>query len=1335
MLLTIRVSMQKILKHYLKRLTNLSSGNKSLLLLGLPLGQFLDIHELDFLNGKASFHLIEQLIAGKSSIYLCDVHDSRFDKVNEASNKLKKLDRTEQFIEDERGAHDLYVGYPMIRGKLSDGTLIRCPLLFFPVSLHMQQNRWLLQQRNEEEVMLNKSFLLAYAYFNQLSLADEWIETSFEDFGTDSRMFRTQLYELLKNSPLEINFNQDVITTDKLQTFARFTKGEFEEQERTGELKLYPEAVLGIFPQAGSYLVPDYELLLQNNEAQSLEELFLDKQAIPPDTSQATREEQTFTPFAIDASQENAIKTVKSGKSLVIQGPPGTGKSQLICNLIADYMARGKKILLVCQKRVALDVVYSRLKEGGMQDFIALVHDFKHDRKALYSQIVSQIEKLDAYKEQNHSLDAIFLERTFLQECRKIDKLSTGLEEFRKALFDQSICGLSVKELYLSSDPLLPHIPLLHTCKHFPFHSLDTFLQKLRYYEAYAAHLEKPAYPWKNRVSFSQFSYTDLEEIKKTIQAVPAFGQEAASRMQAITGEPLPLADIEKYTAEIPLLQQFVQVAQNQAQWEIFQRLQKCHHPKSANLAWMEEAENKLLSYLQGTGIEKSLSTDELATFHTNLAEAREARAGFFSWYLWLWFSKNKAQVASVATTNGLSLSQEDIEVLSRKVANRLAMEDLLVNIREVGPIENPYEPDAIRTWFYQQKKAIELASLLPQLSFLQNYPHLLDLSFSRFARKTEALNFLLQDIQLARTSWKRYLTEPQIELILTNNSYADELTSSVQEDFDALVELDRIKESMDSTELEVTHQLWEHKMNLPADTPSMNMISLFENSLRIAWIEQIEATYPILRSVATLKLEQMELELQESILKKMQIGRNITLLKAREQTYRELEYNRLGNLVTYRDLKHQAGKKRNIWQIRKLFTAFADEIVKLIPCWMASPESVSAIFQMKELFDLVIFDEASQCFAERGIPAIFRARQVVVTGDDKQLPPSDLYRVRFEEETEDTPELEVDSLLDLAAHYFPQVQLQGHYRSKSLELIDFSNKHFYKNTLQLLPDRRQINKQEPAVKYLKVAGIWQDNTNRIEADEVVTLVSQLTSQWPDKEIGVVTFNFRQQTLIQDLLEEQALQTGKSFPTSLFVKNIENVQGDERDIVIFSVGYAPDARGRMAMQFGSLNMQGGENRLNVAVTRAREQIYIISSILPPQLRTDDTLHPGPKLLKEYLAYALRVSGGEYLPSPRPVKEFEVSRLLKDKLITWNQNLARELPFADLTFKKEEKYQSLLLTDDDLYHQSLSAKDAHAYTPFLLAKKNWPFIRIYSREYWKDKTKVQEKLSKCENAEI
>ena len=191
--------------------------------------------------------------------------DSRLEKVNEASKILRKIARTENFIEQERGAKDLYVGYPFVKGKLSDGTLVRCPLLFFPVTLKTVGKKWILEKR-DEAVSLNRSFLLAYSHFNQVQISDEFLETSFEDaerrpLDKNSLVFRTQLYELLKESSIEINFNQDNFTNQLIE-YQRLTKSDLELSERNGELKLYPQAVLGIFPQAGSFLVPDYEALI-----------------------------------------------------------------------------------------------------------------------------------------------------------------------------------------------------------------------------------------------------------------------------------------------------------------------------------------------------------------------------------------------------------------------------------------------------------------------------------------------------------------------------------------------------------------------------------------------------------------------------------------------------------------------------------------------------------------------------------------------------------------------------------------------------------------------------------------------------------------------------------------------------------------------------------------------------------------------------------------------------------------------------------------------------------------------------------------------------------------
>ena len=363
----------------------------------------------------------------------------------------------------------------------------------------------------------------------------------------------------------------------------------------------------------------------------------------------------------------------------------------------------------------------------------------------------------------------------------------------------------------------------------------------------------------------------------------------------------------------------------------------------------------------------------------------------------------------------------------------------------------------------------------------------------------------------------------------------------------------------------------------------------------------------------------------------------------------------------------------------------------------------------------------------------MYRGKQIVVTGDSMQLQPSDLYRVRWDDEDDDSPELAIDSLLDLTKHYLPEVSLAGHYRSKSLELIDFSNIHFYKSKLRLLPDYEHVHGDKPAIDFTQIDGIWDDGVNEIEAAEVVEQTLKMLQEHPEKEIGIVTFNYRQQGLILDLLEASAAEQQIPLPDSLFVKNIENVQGDERDVVIFSIGYAPDKKGKLKLQFGSLNAQGGENRLNVAVTRAREKICIISSIMPQQLRTEDTKNEGPKLLKKYLEYAWDVSNGKWTPHIPQYEEHHVDWFLRNKIQEKSFHefeefkLAKELPFADLSVKKGKSYTGLILTDDERYYQALSPKQIYAFQHFHLIMKNWPHVRFHSREFWIDVDAAKEKM--------
>jgi superfamily I DNA and/or RNA helicase len=1001
----------------------------------------------------------------------------------------------------------------------------------------------------------------------------------------------------------------------------------------------------------------------------------------------AVREETTFLPFSVDASQEAAIKQVKAGQSLVVQGPPGTGKSQLIANLIADFTARGKRVLVVCQKRVALDTVFQRLEKANMTDFIALIHDFKNDRKTLFEKIANQIEQIDNYQKKNKSLDAIFLERNFTQISRRIDKISKELQGFKNALFDESICGLSVKEMYLTSSFEKPYVDIKNSYKSFVFNDLTNFEGRLKRYFQYKEKLqESKEYAfWKDRVSFAKFTNADLPKIIQAVEDVADFQAKNTTSFSLIA-----LNNFDENQVE-----NFLQFFENKEVIEIFKSIVTEKRFLTNRQFDLNKIKAEINQVFDDCWIENILPASELILRKTQIEKAYFSSKSGLNWFIWKLFSKDKKTVENLLLQNRLSLQTIDLELLIRKINNRFTFETIKEKLaKKEIIIDKKQDIKSINQTLKNYILANDAYTLYQANDFLQKP----DFSLQYYQK----LKQIIIEMKQKHVQWKIYLTEKQISTPHPSPLGVRCLTQN----FDYLVEADEIKESFSRAESEIVEKLIEN----PKEANEV-----FQNSLRLAWVEHIENLYPILRSVSSLKMTQLEDELQECVLQKQALSQEIVMLKLREQTYKDLIINRLQNIVTYRELQHQTTKKRKLWSVRKILEHYSDEIFKLIPCWMASPESVSAMFPMnvesdEKLFDLVIFDEASQCFAEYGIPAIFRGKQVLIAGDSKQLQPSDLYQIRFEEEQEE-PILEIDSLLDLAAQYLPQVSLQGHYRSRSLDLIDFSNQFFYKNSLQLLPDYQEINKNEPSINYIKVDGIWEKNTNEIEVQKVLEIIRNLQQISPKKNIGVVTFNHKQAELIELRMSDSKSQ--------ISVKNIENIQGDEFDIVIFSVAYAPDAHGKMLMNFGSLNQQGGENRLNVGITRAREKIYVVSSIFPSQLNVENAQNEGPKLLKKYLEFALNVSQGNYQPKQTLPENFRTDWFLKEQLKKHNSLYISELPFADLTVMTENgKYESLILTDDNLYYENISAKETHAYLPMNLRAKGWKFERFWSREFIK-----------------
>ncbi len=1319
--------MSDILKTFLHRLTNLSSVNRSLFLPRITVDKYLDFKETNFLNGKSGFDVLQDLVAHKR-VTLCEVIDTVDSQANEVSRRLKSLNRLQDFIFEERGARDLYLGWPFVRGKFNDDTLVRAPIVFFPVSLQIINNKWECEIRSDVNVTLNKSFLLAYAYYNQESIDEDLLERTLTDFDRDITVFRTQLYDLLKESKLEIHFNQDTFL-DGLIPFKNFNKKELEQKEKTGKLKLFSEAVIGIFPQAGSYLVPDYMNLLEE-KADDLEKYFGSKIKHNPDDEGRTKysdrvlEENTYTPFRLDSHQEEALKYIKKGNSVNIQGPPGTGKSQLIANLISDYIARGKNVLLVCQKKVALDVVYGRLEEKGLHDFVGLVHDFKNDRKLLFQKISDQIDQIEEYRSMNNSLDAIHLERVFSQASRRIEQICEELEEYKFSLFDESECGKAVKELYLISNPSSDYIELNQWYSRFNYAQLPEFVRRLERYFTYHEKYEGTKNFWAREQSFAEFGTKDYLLIKEGVKKSHEEFTDLRLSSKEILNSPLDFDSLSFYLQKEDLLNRFAKNLEAERTHKYFRFL--LEHPMDEEEAWMAKMEETTMHSFKGVGMESSLSASDLGRFQEALEKAIKARKGPFSWMRWRLFSKDRIFITRVLVANGLRSSKQGFKDLIEKIDNRLNFEHNASLIQQKDWLTD-FPPGKkrmeIQNWFFYQRNAIKTLRQYRELRDLDSYVNIKNEDRANLVRRLQRFHQLVETVPPRKLQWKKFLTENQQRTLFGERITLEEVLKQLDRDFENLHDFHSLRESLDHHEMRVIELLkeYEGKRN--------SKIECFKNSLALAWIEHIESKYPILRTVSSLKFEQNIAELKQCVEQKRQTSEEILLMRCRERTYENLEFNRLNNLVTFRDLQHQVRKKRKIWPLRKVISDFSEELFQLIPCWMASPESASAIFPMKQMFDLVIFDEASQCYAERGIPSIYRGKQVVIAGDLMQLKPYDLYRIRWDsDELEDGPDSEIESLLELSDRYLPKMPLKGHYRSKALELIEFSNVHFYGEQLRVVPDKGSIGiKNEHAIKYIKVDGVWDQNVNKVEAQMVLEIVAGIRKRSPEKSIGIVTFNARQQALIADLLE------GNVNMSRLFVKNIENVQGDERDIIIFSTAYAPDKKGKLQLRFGPLNLEGGENRLNVAITRARENIYLVTSLLPSELKVSDTKNEGPKFLKAYLDYAYNVSLGKWKPHIKNPSKSSVDWYLKNKIfgavndIDPMQEISQDLPFGDLSVKQGEGYNGLVMTDDDHYYEASSSKEIYIYQDEQLSDKKWPVMRLDSREVWREEAKQMDRL--------
>lgn len=464
------------------------------------------------------------------------------------------------------------------------------------------------------------------------------------------------------------------------------------------------------------------------------------------------------------------------------------------------------------------------------------------------------------------------------------------------------------------------------------------------------------------------------------------------------------------------------------------------------------------------------------------------------------------------------------------------------------------------------------------------------------------------------------------------------------------------------------------------------------------------------------------------------------------------------------RILTHENEKKRRVKPIRKLFNEIPNLLLTLKPCLMMSPLSVAHFLNADEFnFDIVIFDEASQIFPEDAIGAIFRGKQIIIAGDTKQLPPTNFFLSNsssdgeeFDDDDENFEDEVYDSILEEAASVFPNITLLWHYRSKYEGLIAFSNKEIYKNELITFPSVNE-NKPNTGVELIYVEDgeyiSGGKNCNIPEAKKCVELVKEHIINYPNRSLGIIAFSSKQQDVILQEIQkfrEENEQYENFFSEdkeeAFFVKNLENVQGDERDTIIFSICYGKTKEQKekgkaMALRFGPLGRAGGERRLNVAITRAKVNIKLVSSIKPEDINIQKTESIGIRMLRSYIEYAKNSSN--YSNSREYINIHDdfvdtIYNFLSELGYSVKKNIGYSNCKIDLAVENPQNQGEFVVgieCDGKNYTLSQTARDRFRLRGSILSSMGWNMYHVWSKEWYNNPKQERENLLKFINYEI
>ena len=1052
-----------------------------------------------------------------------------------------------------------------------------------------------------------------------------------------------------------------------------------------------------------------------------------------------------------DSSQLVAVRAAGQGRTFVLEGPPGTGKSQTIANIIADGLASGRRVLFVAEKMAALSVVRRRLEQDGLGPFALELHSAKASKKEVLRQL-------------GEALQAARLSEPGAWEgtCQELSAARARLNEYVRELHAERASGESVYQMIgrLSRLGNGARVALdEERCAALDAGSLREWRTRIEGLASASGAVDPPgAHPLRG-IGRGEWSFGLPDEARKVIgEAVDALDGLAASAREFADAAGAGGGDITDGLSQAEL----------RSLCEAAAMLADCPTPERNLLAAvdLDRLAGELETWI-ARGREKDRRAKALSKrYRPELLEAdlpglldaarqAQAKPGFVRWYF-AGGVRKQVRPFRLGKPGPVEEIHADLEeaitvVAERRELARPGIEPAACFGRRWGGGEADWdELEAVLGWAVEFRRVLRafagsasaraIADALVTAASDPAMAPVCKLPAGRgAARVVEAWNgwssrweslrgVLAADgasawgpagegawTVLARAAMGRWLDH----LAVLN----DWCVWRRERDAAAGAGLGPLVEAYES-----------------GGVARAELSEVFERSFGERWLVQVaDASEPI---------RSFNARAHAGTIDRFR-GLDTELIRLTRLTVAARLAERLPGLGPQVAASSEVGilrreleKRSRHLPTRRLIELLPNLLPRLKPCFLMSPLSVAQYLDPHQPpFDLVVFDEASQIPVWDAIGSIARGADVIVVGDSKQLPPTNFFNTM---ESEDDAGIasagddELESILqECNASGVPGLRLRWHYRSRHESLIAFSNHHYYDDDLHTFPSPVGQS-AELGVSFHAVEGAVYDRggtrTNRVEAEAVVgEVLRRLAEPGANGSIGIVTFNAQQQGLIEDMLDQARREQpdierffagqGAGDDDPVFVKNLENVQGDERDTIIFSVGYGPDERGRVSMNFGPLNSQGGERRLNVAITRARYRLLVFSSMPPEAIDLSRTRALGVRHFKTFMEYARRGPGAiaeaaAAHPGSSTPSEFE--RAVRDALVRRGWAVDARVGCAgyriDLAVCDpacEGRYLLGIECDGPMYASASTARDRDRTRGAVLEGLGWRLARVWA----------------------